>query len=58
MKTREMQLLIVLVIFILFAFVFGWITRTDALLCLIFITCSYMLRILCEILENIKSKQN
>ncbi|MDR1340187.1 MAG: hypothetical protein LBK58_09070 [Prevotellaceae bacterium] len=54
MRTWEIKYLTVLAISIVLAFAFGWAAKTEALLGLIYITLAYILRVLCEILENIK----
>jgi hypothetical protein len=56
MKRWEIKYLIILAISIVFAFAFGWVMKTEALLCLIYIALMYILRVLCEILENIKNR--
>jgi hypothetical protein len=55
MKPSDIQHLIVLMLFLACAIIFGWATRTEALLCMIFIVLAHVLRVLCEIRENIKN---
>jgi hypothetical protein len=55
MKTWEIKYLIILTIAIISAPAFGWVTKTEALLGLIYVTLAYILRVLCEILENTKN---
>jgi hypothetical protein len=55
MKTYEIRYLTALFLFTYCAIIFEWITRTEALLFMIFVVLMYVLRVLCEICENIKN---
>jgi hypothetical protein len=54
-RTWEIKYLVILTVSIIFSFACGWVTKTEALLGLIYVTLAYILRVLCEILENIKN---
>jgi hypothetical protein len=58
MSTKVVKFLIINIISIIFAQIFGWVTKTEALLGLIFVILVYVLRVLCEILESIKNFRN
>jgi hypothetical protein len=47
-----------LVFFAALSSCFGWVTKTEALLCLIFCVLAYVLRVLAEILEIFKNKKS